>query len=476
MVFGSFSFLIFFLPLFLLGYFLLANKFKNAFLLLSSLLFYAWGAPVFVFYIICTTLIDFFLVKWMYNQKTAFKRKLVLVFSIAMNTGLLLYFKYSNFFIESINQLLISNHITPIGWTQVMLPIGISFFTFESITYVMDVYRGVHKPLKRFWEYQLYIIFFPKLIAGPIVRYHEIADQIENRYENETFENRVKGFHLFVIGLAKKVLLSNTLAETVDGIFSLSINQLDGVFGWIGAIAFSFQIYFDFAGYSDMAIGLGRMMGFKLPENFNNPLCSASFTEFWTRWHISLGRWLFNYLYLPLGGSRTKTKIRAYFNLFLIFFVSGLWHGAGWNFVLWGVFIGVIVVLERIFLLRLYEKTGRYFSMLITYALFCISLVIFRVPEPKAGLNIIKKMLVFNSDPDKVLLAGKDFWFFFLLTLMFSFSNLVPQIKSFASRFYIGDYTIQRSLLYSGLGLVVFLVCMSFLSGNAFSPFFYFKF
>ncbi|HPB54143.1 MAG TPA: MBOAT family O-acyltransferase, partial [Saprospiraceae bacterium] len=307
MVFSSIVFVLYFLPVFLVLYFIIDRRYKNVLILVSSILFYAWGAPKFIFVILGTTLLDFILVHYMDRMDTDWKRKVMLSISIVVNLGLLVYFKYSNFFIENINLFLSGLGFNEVAWTKLVLPIGISFYTFETITYVVDVYRRIHRPLTNFWDYQLYIILFPKLIAGPIVRYHEIADQITDRSANENNENRLTGFYRFVIGLSKKVLIANQMGAQADMIFSQDYHQLSMMHAWVGILAYTFQIYFDFSGYSDMAIGIGRMMGFRLPENFNSPYTSGSITEFWRRWHITLGKWMRNYLYIPLGGNRISS-------------------------------------------------------------------------------------------------------------------------------------------------------------------------
>ena len=319
MVFSSIVFLLYFLPLFLITYFLVDKKYKNLVILFFSIAFYSWGAPKFIFVILGTTFIDFHLVKWMSATESENRRKVLLALSVSVNLGLLLYFKYSNFFIDNVNSLLGLLGGGEIKWTKLLLPIGISFYTFETITYVVDVYRKIHKPLKNFWDYQLYIILFPKLIAGPIVRYHDLADQITDRSHNENNENRLTGFYRFVIGLSKKVIIANHMGLLADTIFVQDYATMDSYTAWIGILAYTFQIYFDFSGYSDMAIGLAKMIGFKFPENFNNPYTSRSITEFWRRWHITLGAWMRNYLYIPLGGNRVDSNLRKYANLWIVF-------------------------------------------------------------------------------------------------------------------------------------------------------------
>lgn len=339
MVFSSVLFLFYFLPIFFLVYILIPVKLRNTWALIASLLFYAWGAPIFVFVVSGIIVIDFFIVNKIYESQDRSLRRKLLTVSVILKVGLLAYFKYANFFIENIDVVLQAAGFSKIPWTQVALPIGISFFTFQALTYSVDVYRKVHAPLKSIGDYLLYILLFPQLIAGPIVRYNEIADQLEDRHENENFDNRVLGLFRFIIGLSKKVLIANVLGAEADKAFAFSQDELTSNIAWIGILAYTFQIYFDFSGYSDMAIGLGRMMGFKFPENFNNPYVSQNITEFWRRWHITLGRFMRDYLYIPLGGNRV-TVSRMYFNLAFVFIVSGFWHGAAWNFLIWGAYHG----------------------------------------------------------------------------------------------------------------------------------------
>lgn len=308
MVFSSITFLFYFLPIFFVIYFLSAKEYKNAVILCGSIIFYSWGAPRFIFVILGTTAIDFYVVQALARAKSKNLRRFLLCFSLSINLGLLFYFKYSNFFVENVNLMVQHIGLKPVTWAKILLPIGISFYTFETLTYVVDVYKGIHKPLRSFWDYQMYILLFPKLIAGPIIRYNDFADQIYDHTNHETSENKLRGLYRFFIGLAKKVFIANVMGEAADQIFALNYHEVSTSTAWFGALSYTFQIYFDFSGYSDMAIGLGLMMGFRFPENFNNPYTAVSITDFWRRWHITLGTWMRNYLYIPLGGNRVKSK------------------------------------------------------------------------------------------------------------------------------------------------------------------------
>jgi len=474
MVFSSILFILFFLPAFLLAYYLVPKKLKNIVILLFSIVFYSWGAPKFIFVILGTTFIDFHLVRLMSQTKKQLYRRLMLALSVSINLGLLFYFKYSNFFIENVNAALSLLGAHHIQWTKLILPIGISFYTFETITYVVDVFRKVHKPLDNFWSYQLYIIFFPKLIAGPIIRYHDLADQIEDRSKNETLDNVLTGFYRFAIGLAKKVLIANQMGLYADNIFAMNYADLATSTAWIGILAYTFQIYFDFAGYSDMAIGIARMVGFKFPENFNNPYTSHSISEFWRRWHISLGAWMRNYLYIPLGGNRVATKRRLYFNLWFVFLASGLWHGASWSFVLWGAYHGLFLVMERIFLLKVYEKIGKLSSMFITFFFVVIGWIFFRIENIADAFAFLKRLFVFEGNISNVI--DSEFYFYFLLAIIFSFITSLKIGKKWQDSIYFDNYTNKKHITIFVLSLVLLIFSISSITAFGFNPFIYFRF
>jgi len=476
MLFSSIIFLIYFLPAFLVIYNLAPRKWKNPVILLSSILFYSWGAPKFIFVILGTTFIDFYLVRWMARIDKLSTRRLILFLSVSINIGLLFYFKYSGFFVENVNAILGRlGHFKTIEFTKLVLPLGISFYTFETITYVVDVYRKVHKPLDNVWDYQLYILLFPKLIAGPIIRYHEIADQIKDRSANDTIDDKLTGFYRFIIGLSKKVLIANQLGAQADIIFSSNYHVLNSGVAWIGALAYTFQIYFDFSGYSDMAIGLGRMMGFKFPENFNNPYISQSITEFWRRWHMSLGRWMKNYLYIPLGGNRVNSKLRLYFNLWIVFLLSGLWHGASWGFVFWGAYHGTFLALERGFLIKLFEKTGRLFRTLFTFFVVAIGWVFFKVEKLSDAFIYVKRMFAFDFtspgfNPDK------EFYMIFYTALFFSFFVYFKKLQKLQDAVFALHSSIKLHFLQAFLSAILLILSISYITASGFNPFIYFRF
>lgn len=471
MVFSSIVFLLYFLPIFLLIYHFVDKRYKNAVILLGSIFFYAWGAPKFIFVILFTTFLDFHLVKWMDKTENNAKRKAMLILSVSINLGLLFYFKYSNFFIENVNACLSVFGDKQIHWTKLILPIGISFYTFETITYVVDVYRKIHKPLNKFWDYQLYIILFPKLIAGPIIRYHDLADQIVDR--KETVDDKLTGFYRFGLGLAKKVLIANQMGMVADEIFGKSFAELDTVTAWVGSLAYTFQIYFDFSGYSDMAIGLAKMIGFKFPENFNNPYTSQSITEFWRRWHITLGSWMRNYLYIPLGGNQVS-KTRLYFNLWIVFLASGLWHGASWSFIFWGALHGFFLVLERAFLGKFLGKIGKIPSMLFTFLIVNFAWVFFRVEKISDAFSYIKQMFAFEFKSDTIF--DIEFKTYFLIAVLFSFFATTSFTQKMQDSIYFNEYTNTKHLIVFPIILILFFLSISSITSLGFNPFIYFRF
>jgi alginate O-acetyltransferase complex protein AlgI len=474
MVFSSTLFLLYFLPAFLVCYSLTPKKAKNYIILLFSLVFYAWGAPKFIFLLVGSTIIDFYIVQTLHNTVRNKTKKLLLASSIVMNVGLLVYFKYANFFVENVNELLGIAGATPISWTAVLLPIGISFYTFQTLTYSIDVYRGVHKPLQKLTDYLLYIMSFPQMIAGPIVRFNSIADEIINRDEN--YQTKIHGFVQFCLGLAKKVLIANVMAEQADLLLNQPMAELSTSAVWIGMLAYTFQIYFDFSGYSDMAIGLGRMMGFTFPENFNSPYIAKNISEFWRRWHITLGSWMRDYLYIPLGGNRSG-KFRVYLNLWLVFLISGLWHGASWNFIIWGAFHGVFLILDRLFLIKWLDKLGAWPSRLITFLVVIIGWVFFRIESFSEATLAIKKMF----DVTQIDTSTSTIPLFktvVVIATLFAIFNAFTKGKQVENYLYDGTFLANKtaSITIIILAVLSLLICVSILSGSNFNPFIYFRF
>jgi alginate O-acetyltransferase complex protein AlgI len=475
MVFSSAFFLVCFLPVFFTLYYLLPARFKNIFLLFSSIFFYSWGAPKFVFVIIGTTIVDFFLVRKMYYAQKKWQQKIYLTLSLSINLGLLFYFKYANFFIENINEVLFNFGFEEIEWVSLLLPIGISFYTFETVTYVVDVYRRVHAPLKKFWDYQLYIILFPKLIAGPIIRFHEIADQISDRSKNENYAFRLSGFIRFVMGLSKKVLLANVMGAYADSVMGSYVSDMSTANAWLGIIAYTFQIYYDFSGYSDMAIGLGMMLGFVFPENFNNPYTSSSITEFWRRWHITLGSWMRNYLYIPLGGNQVK-KYRMYLNLWIVFLASGFWHGASWNFIIWGAFHGFFLVMERAFLLNFFKNFPKAFTVAITFTIVATGWVFFRIETFESAIEYCARMFSFDGYSIRTEQLSKETVLVFVLSSVFAFFTLFSLGQKIQDWLYAKSHSFYNYLALSCVSLLLFCLCLASITGEGFNPFIYFRF
>ena len=471
MVFSSNIFLFFFLPVFLAAYFITPQKFRNYTLLLFSLIFYAYGAPDFVFLLVGECIVNYFIVRGMAKTEKTGMKKWLCALSVIMALGLLLYFKYANFFMENLNAILGWMHHEPVGWMKVALPIGISFFTFQSITYTIDVYRGTTPPSNKLTDYVLYIMMFPQLIAGPIVNYNSVAAQLVER--TSTMEDRVVGFYRFIIGLGKKVLIANTLAAYADQVFAMNYGDLATGTAWIGILSYTFQIYFDFSGYSDMAIGLGKMMGFKFPENFNDPYTSRSVTEFWKRWHMTLGNFIMNYLYIPLGGNR-KGKGRMYLNLWLCFLLSGLWHGASWTFVLWGAFHGLFICADKLFLKDLLKKAGKWPAVILTFFVVNMGWVLFRVDTAADAGGFYQALFSFKggmTQPGDLL-----FWFTFALAVVFSFLTLFKGGQKLQDAIFADHYSKGLSWTMFALCLVLFILSAGSLCVSDFNPFIYFRF
>lgn len=474
MVFSSNLFLLYFLPSFLIVYYIIPRKLKNLFTLLASIFFYAWGAPDFIFIVLAAIIIDFYIVDIMHKSTLLKAKRILLGISVLINIGLLAYFKYANFLVENFNEILSLLGYEPINWASVALPIGISFFTFQKLTYSVDVYRKVHTPLKRVTDYAMYILMFPQLIAGPIIRFNEIADQIENRRAFETIDAKLLGFFRFVVGLSKKVLIANVLGEQVDKIFSMTPIDISTPLAWIGVVAYSFQIYYDFSGYSDMAIGIGKMIGFKFPENFNNPYISLNITEFWRRWHMTLGRWMRDYLYIPLGGNKVS-KSRLYFNLWVVFLISGLWHGAAWNFVVWGAFHGFFLIADRMFLIKLTKPLGKFTNIILTYFITLISWVLFRADTLGYAFQYIKRMFAFNGVKTSLWLDAK-FNTILVIGAIFAFIAAFGKIESWWMNVLNKPKSNTVTILLIFVSVIFTMICIGAITSSSFNPFIYFRF
>ena len=461
MIFSSITFLFYFLPILLAIYYIVPHKLKNIILLIASLGFYAYGEPKYVIVIIISIFATY--IFGILMGKYEKHKKIFLTLSICVSIGLLIYFKYTNFIIQNIN-LWLSNKI---DFIYVVLPIGISFYTFRLISYIIDVYRGEAKVQKNILKLAMYISLFPQLIAGPIVRYTTIEEQIEKR--EYSFEKFANGVRRFIIGLGKKVLIANVLGE-LNSAF-LGSNDATVLFYWLYAISGMLQIYFDFSGYSDMAIGLGKMFGFDFLENFNYPYVATSITDFWRRWHISLSSWFRDYIYIPLGGNRVS-KIKWLRNIMVVWLLTGLWHGAAWNFIIWGLYFGILLIVEKIFLSKYLEKLPKVLKHIYTLIIVMISFVIFngestaQIMQNIGGLVGINSSAVFSLESLYHLKS-------YLVVLLVAFVGATPILKNFANKEKI--HKVMNCLEPIFL-LLILTICTSYIIDGSFNPFLYFRF
>ena len=466
MVFSSTIFLCVYLPLVLLGYYICPKKGRNLFLLIVSLVFYAWGEPKYVFLMIFSILINYVFGRLMDKNRGRQKRmKLLLVLSVVIDLGLLSVFKYTDFVITNINAIFGSSF----DLLNIALPIGISFYTFQAMSYTIDVYRDDVRVQKNLIDFGMYITMFPQLIAGPIVRYADVQDQLAER--SVTTADFSEGVMRFVVGLGKKVLLANQMGAVWSDIYALG-GDVSALMAWTGAIAYTFQIYFDFSGYSDMAIGLGRMFGFKFPENFRYPYQSVSITDFWRRWHITLSTWFKEYLYIPLGGNR-RGLARQALNLLIVWSLTGFWHGAGWNFVMWGLYYFVILFIEKLFLLKVLDKLPKFFRHVYALVLIIIGWVIFASDEVSVLLPYLGSMFGANR-----AIGGMDVYTLLtkavLLIICCIASTELPK-KLFLSA--AGAMNEKAAFtLKSVLMIALLALSMILLIGDSYNPFLYFRF
>lgn len=461
MVFSSIVFLFAFLPVVMLVYrFLPSLKWKNLFLVAASLVFYAYGEPVYVLLMAASALVNYGM--GLVAARKGKGGKAALAVAVALNLGLLCVFKYTGFFLENVNALFGASIPVP----DIAMPIGISFFTFQALSYVIDVYRGDVRPQRNFGRVLLYIAFFPQLIAGPIVKYHDIEQEIACR--EQTAEGMAHGIRRFIIGLAKKVLISNTMGQAADYVFGLPGQELNMASAWIGAVSYALQIYYDFGGYSDMAIGLGEMFGFHFRENFQYPYYADSVQDFWRRWHISLSTWFKEYLYIPLGGNR-KGRARTYINKIIVFFCTGLWHGAQWTFVAWGMLHGALLILEDT-LLSIKKCPVRWVRQLYTVLAAVLTFVIFRADSmAQAGLMFRMMFTGIGFTPENVSNCVSILNPLFLATLVCALIGAVP-VKKWAEQ-----YRWLHGASYGACIALLFL-CVFRLSADDYNPFIYFRF
>lgn len=472
MLFSSITFLFMFLPIVMAVYYLVPNGAKNIVLLLASLFFYAWGEPVYVVLMILSIVLNYFCGRDIEaNADNPKKAKLSLVFALTANILILGFFKYYGFLLDTVNSFL----TTDIPYRVLPLPIGISFYTFQAISYVIDIYRKDAKPQKNILYFALYISMFPQLIAGPIVRYADIEEQLKMR--KVTLRKLGQGSMYFIIGLAKKVIIANSTGAVFEEVAAMSTGSLSVLTAWVGVFSYAFQIYFDFSGYSDMAIGLGKMFGFEFKKNFDHPYVSKSATEFWRRWHISLGSWFRDYIYIPLGGSRVKQS-RLICNLFIVWLLTGVWHGANWTFILWGLWYFILLAFEKLTGYPKRFKNIFFIGLYRVWTLFCILIgwVLFRSSNVTQAFNYIKCMFSFRSDLSAAYVGYlfKDNFILLIISIVLS----VPILKWLSEqiRKHKTVYQPYFNIIYSLFLVLIFVIAISFVVNTSYDPFIYFNF
>lgn len=472
MVFSSNEFLFLFLPLSLILYFVTPLRFRNLSLLAVSLVFYGWGEPIFVLLMVFTVIVNYVfgaLVERLAENERA--RRRALICAVAINLLLLGFFKYADFIVENLARIPIFSSLTPLG---ISLPIGISFYTFQSMSYVIDVYRGEAKAQRSIVNFGAYVSMFPQLIAGPIVRYSSIDRELDAR--EYSLDEAAAGARRFVCGLAKKVLLADVAGSLWEGIRDLPSGEASVALLWVGIAAYAAQIYFDFSGYSDMGIGLGKILGFHFPENFNYPYAAKSVSDFWRRWHITLSTWFKEYVYIPLGGNRCG-RGRLVFNLFVTWLLTGLWHGASWNFVLWGVYYFALLAIEKLFLLRFLERLPSAIRHAYTLFFVAIGWLIFAFEDSAAGFEYLRAMFGFSG----LSLVNAELGYELVRNFLF-FAVLTCAATPAPKRFYEGlvsrggkAATVSRAALDVSVVLAL-LLCIAYLASSSYTPFLYFRF
>ena len=468
MVFSSIIFMFTFLPLSLLLYYIMPRKFKNLILLMISLVFYAWGEPVYVLLMIFTIVFDYIMALIIdRTREDKVKSKVIFIGTIGVNLLILGFFKYYGFLIDNINLLFNLN----LQYKNLALPIGISFYTFQTLSYVVDVYLDKVKVQKSLISFALYVTMFPQLVAGPIVKYSDIDYQLTNR--KESINKFGQGVDRFIIGLGKKVLLANNIGIIWTTIQGMNIDSISVLTSWIGIIAYTFQIYFDFSGYSDMAIGLGNMFGFEFIENFNYPYISTSISEFWRRWHISLGTWFREYVYIPLGGNRVST-LKHIRNLFVVWLLTGLWHGASWNFVVWGLYYGFILFMEKIILHKILSKTAKIIKHIYTMLLVMIGWVLFGSVDLTSALEYLKVM--FGLSGNALVDNSAIYYLYTNIKLLIILTLCSTPIVSIIFRQIIKKGKSVGILFAVSINIIIILISIAYLVNETYNPFLYFRF
>lgn len=458
MVFSSILFIFRFLPIAMGIYFLTPKKLKNLSLLILSLIFYSWGEPRYFLLMIASIFVDYFIsINIEKNNKNKKIKIILLAISIIFNVGILFFFKYINFFIENINSIFNMS----LNNVKITLPLGISFYTFQTMSYTIDVFLGKVKAEKNIINFGAFVCLFPQLIAGPIVKYIDISKELKNRDIN--LDEIQEGIRLFILGLGSKVLIANNIGSLWNEVETMGFNNISTILAWMGIIAFSLQIYFDFNGYSLMAIGLGKILGFNFPNNFNYPYESRSITEFWRRWHITLGQWFKQYVYIPLGGNRLG-RARTYFNLFIVWFLTGLWHGASYNFILWGLYFFILICIEKNGLLNLLNK-HKLISHIYTIFFILVGWVLFAVIDLNQIINFLKKMFIFN--------AGNE-WIYYLRNYIITYTIAIIFSTSFLKKIY--NKFVKSNIVDTIILITIFLLSIAYLVDSSYNPFLYFRF
>lgn len=455
MIFSSLIFLFFFFPIFLLIYYIVPFKYKNIILLFFSLLFYSWGEPIYILLLLFSAILNYYGSKFILKSDN--HKKISFIIIIIVNILLLGIFKYSDFVIGNLNLLGLS-----IEQLNIALPLGISFFTFQTMSYTIDIYRNKNIVPDTFLNFLTYVSMFPQLVAGPIVRYDEVSNDLKQR--TITKEHFFDGFFIFLTGLFKKVLLANNIGY-IFSLITFDLEHISFLTAWLGIISFALQIYYDFSGYSDMAKGIGKMLGFTYPDNFNYPYIACSITDFWRRWHMTLSNWFKDYVYIPLGGNRCS-KLKNIRNILIVWLLTGIWHGASWNYLLWGVYFGIILLVEKFILKSFLDKIPSFLKHIYAIVLILIGWVIFAFEDFNTGLGYLQKMFINNTFiDDKFLFLIKNYFVFYFFGIFFCMP-LVQKIK----------LNTFRNILCIIVYLFLFIVTVASLVGDSYNPFLYFRF
>ena len=458
MIFSSILFIFRFLPIALILYYITPQKYKNLILTLLSLVFYSWGEGKYFLIMIASIIIDYTARRLIYRYKNEIKKKtIVLCISLVFNLGLLFFFKYFNFFIDNINNIF----NLAIKGVKITLPLGISFYTFQTMSYSIDVYRGKIVPEKNIINFAAFVTLFPQLIAGPIVKYTDINKEISRRVI--TKDNVEVGIEKFILGLGRKVLIANNIGMLWTEVEGIGFENISTPLAWLGIISFGLQIYFDFSGYSLMAIGLGKMLGFNFPENFNYPYISRSISEFWRRWHITLGSWFKEYVYIPLGGNR-KGKVRVTFNLFIVWALTGLWHGASYNFLLWGLFFFLLISIEKLGLINFLNK-HRVFSHIYTIVLLLIGWTLFAITDFNGICEYLSKLFLYSNGEEWIYYL-RNYGVSLIIAIIFS----LPLVSMFYKK--IDNFKWIKTIILMG----IFIISVAYLVDATYNPFLYFRF